>query len=232
MTVGNLVAMRQRHLVRLLAWSGIAQTGYLLVGLAVLSGRSDQALSGAGATLAYLAVYLLMTVGAFACVAAIDGTTGTVGTTGTTDAAVRDGPSVESVRGLAADHPRIAAAFALFLIGLAGLPPVLLGLFGKVVVVRAAFTGDAGWLGILVALNTVLAFVYYLRVAAALFARTGVAVGSAGQLASTPVEVAPGRAVSSSTGMLVAALALVALVAGFWPDLIIGAAPLLSPFGE
>ncbi|MBA3278580.1 MAG: NADH-quinone oxidoreductase subunit N [Geodermatophilaceae bacterium] len=236
MTVGNLVAMRQRHLVRLLAWSGIAQTGYLLVGLAVLSGRSDQALSGAGATLAYLAVYVLMTVGAFACVAAINGTSDTVATsdTATTDTgrAVSEGPSVESVRGLATEHPRIAAAFALFLIGLAGLPPALLGLFGKVVVVRAAFTGDAGWLGILVALNTVLAFVYYLRVAAALFARTGAAKESASPLATTLVGARPGRSVPAAMGVLVAALALAALVAGFWPDLIIGAAPLLSPFGE
>ncbi len=231
MTVGNLVAMRQQHLVRLLAWSGIAQTGYLLVGLAVLSGRSDQALSGAGATLAYLAVYVLMTVGAFACIAAIEAATRRA-PAGVNPA---DGPSIESVRGLASDHPRIAAALALFLIGLAGLPPALLGLFGKVVVVRAAFTGDAGWLGILVALNTVLAFVYYLRVAAALFAKTAErSAGPAGVLPGVqpggPAESLPGQSVSVATGALVAVLAAVALVAGFWPDLIIGAAPLLAPF--
>jgi NADH-quinone oxidoreductase subunit N len=219
MTVGNLVAMRQQHLVRLLAWSGIAQTGYLLVGLAVLSGRSDQAVTGAGATLAYLAVYVLMTVGSFACIAAITGSTGT-------DNAARDGPSIESIRGLAGDHPRIAAAFALFLIGLAGLPPALLGLFGKVVVVRAAFTGDAGWLGILVAINTVVAFVYYVRVAAALFARTA---GPGRTESPIVAQARPGPSVSTATGVLVAVLAALALAAGFWPDLIIGAAPLLAP---
>ncbi len=212
MTIGNLVAMRQTDLVRLLAWSGIAQTGYLLVGLAVLSGRSDRALDGAGATMAYLAVYVLLTVGAFACVAAVAGT------------AEGAGPPVESLRGLAADHPRIAAALALFLIGLAGLPPALLGLFGKVVVVRAAFIGDVGWLGILVALNTVIAFVYYLRVSAILFA-------TASEPADRPLITQTRRAVSTWTGVLVGVLVVTVLLAGFWPDLIVGFAPLLVPLG-
>jgi len=227
MTVGNLVAMRQRHLVRLLAWSGIAQTGYLLVGLAVLSGRSDQATSGAGATLAYLAVYLLMTVGAFACVAAINEAARPLSADGGGDPS-GEGPSLESVRGLAADHPRIAAAFAFFLIGLAGLPPALLGLFGKVVVVRAAFVGEVGWLGILVAINTVVAFVYYLRVAAALFARNGRGVREVTPDSADFRLVAP---VPVLTGVLVAGLMVLALVAGFWPDLIIGAAQQLGPVG-
>jgi len=220
MTVGNVVAMRQQHVVRLLAWSGIAQTGYLLVGLAVLSGRSSQALSGAGATLAYLAIYVLMTVGAFACVAAI-------ASAAEGDSSTAEGPSIESIRGMAADHPRLAAAFALFLFGLAGLPPALLGLFGKVVVVRAAFTGDLGWLGILVALNTVIAFVYYLRVAAALFARTTEPARGPNRAA----EASRTRSIPTATGVLVGLLAGLALVAGFWPDLIIGAAPLLTPLG-
>lgn len=215
MTVGNLVAMRQRHLIRLLAWSGIAQTGYLLVGLAVLSGRSDQAVSGAGATLAYLAVYVLMTVGAFACIAAIAG-----------GSEARDGPSIDSIRGLAGEHPRLAAALALFLVGLAGLPPALLGLFGKVVVVRAAFIGGAGWLGILVAINTVIAFVYYLRVAAALFARA-----TESETPTSAPDSDARRPVSNVTGLLVGVLVVAVLVAGFWPDLIIGMAPLLSPLG-
>ena len=216
MTIGNLVAMRQQNLVRLLAWSGIAQAGYLLVGLAVLSGGSDQAISGAGATLAYLAIYLLMTLGAFACVAALWAVS-----TAQTDSSTEHGPTIESIRGIAAEHPRMTAAFALFLVGLAGLPPALLGLFGKVVVVRAAFLGDLGWLGILVALNTVIGFVYYLRVAAAVFARN-------------PVRTLgmPGGSVPTATAMVVAVLALLALLAGFWPDLIIGAAPFLAPLVE
>lgn len=218
MTVGNLVAMRQKHLVRLLAWSGIAQTGYLLVGLVVLSGRSGQTAGGTGATLAYLAVYVLMTLGAFGCVAAIAGASAS---------ADSEGPSIESLRGLAGDHPRLAAALALFLIGLAGLPPALLGLFGKVVVVRAAFTGDVGWLGILVALNTVIAFVYYLRVAAMLFAR----VEQTTSPTLAPIMVQR-RSVSSATGWLVAVLVVAVLLAGFWLDLVIGLAPLLGPLGD
>ena len=152
MTVGNLVAMRQRHLVRLLAWSGIGQTGYLLVGLAVFSGRSEQALSGAGATLAYLSVYVLMTVGAFACIAAIADRTDD-----------GEGPSVESVRGLAADHPRVAVAFALFLIGLAGLPPMA-GFFAKVTLLQAAIEVESYTIVIVALVVSLLVLVAIARV--------------------------------------------------------------------
>jgi NADH-quinone oxidoreductase subunit N len=160
MTVGNVVALRQWHMVRLLAWSTVAQAGYMLVPLGVAAtagGRTADNLDAAvAATLAYLAIYVAMNLGAFACVAAV----------------VRRFPrgAIADFRGLARRSPWLAAAFALFLTALAGLPPGVAGLFAKVVVLRAAVDGHVTWLAVVAAVNTVIGLAYYLRVAALLFA--------------------------------------------------------------
>jgi NADH-quinone oxidoreductase subunit N len=163
MTVGNLVALRQWQLVRLLAWSTVAQAGYLLMPLGVAAtsgGRSAHELHVATqATLTYLAVYAAMNLGAFACVAAI----------------ARRSPrlAISDVRGLARTAPWLAVAFALFLTALAGLPPGVAGLFAKVVVLRAAVDGHVTWLAVVAAVNTVIGLAYYLRVAAVMFSPDG-----------------------------------------------------------
>ena len=163
MTVGNVVALRQWHMVRLLAWSTVAQAGYMLVplGIAVTAGgRQDEALrTGVEATLAYLAIYVAMNLGAFACVAAV----------------VRRSPrgSIDDFRGLVRTHPLLAVLFGLFLTALAGLPPGVAGLFAKVVVLRAAVHGHVTWLAIVAAVNAVIGLAYYLRVTALLFAPAG-----------------------------------------------------------
>ena len=149
MTWGNLVALRQRHAVRLLAWSSVAHAGYLLVPLGVRRRRGPELIPEAvAATFGYLVLYLALTFGAFACVAAA----------GVTD--------VADFRGLARRSPLVGGALALFLLGLAGLPPALAGLVAKVVVLRSALLGGAGWLAVAVAVNTVIGLAYYLRLAA------------------------------------------------------------------
>jgi NADH-quinone oxidoreductase subunit N len=159
MTLGNVAALRQWHLVRLLAWSTVAQAGYLLVPLAVAAstaGRNPARLHDAAqSTLAYLGVYLAMDVGAFACVVALR----------------RRHPRlrIDDVRGLARRNPWLALAFALFLTALAGVPPGVAGLFAKVVVLRAAVHGGLTWLAVVGAVNTVVGLAYYLRVAAIAF---------------------------------------------------------------
>jgi NADH-quinone oxidoreductase subunit N len=169
MTVGNLVALRQWHLVRLLAWSTVAQAGYLLMPLGVAAtegGRSNHELQLAvQATLTYLAVYAAMNLGAFACVTAI----------------ARRFPrlAIADIRGLARSSPWLAVAFALFLTALAGLPPGVAGLFAKVVVLRAAVHGHVTWLAVVAAVNTVIGLAYYLRVAAAMFSTDGETVATA-----------------------------------------------------
>lgn len=146
MTIGNLAALPQRHVVRLLAWSSIAQAGYILVPLAV---------PDAGPALAYLGAYAVMNLGAFGCVAAV--------------AARRPRSALADYRGLFADAPWLALALAFFLTCLAGLPPGLIGLIAKVVVFRSAVSGNLVWLAVLMAVNTVIGLYYYVRFAATLF---------------------------------------------------------------
>jgi NADH-quinone oxidoreductase subunit N len=102
----------------------------------------------------------------------------------------------------------VGGAFALALIGLAGLPPGLAGLFAKVTVVRALLAGHAGWLALVVALNAVLGLAYYLRLAATLYAAPG------------GVAVRPGRLVVVALGVATA----LAVVLGFAPQLVLDVA--------
>src|SRR2546428_2207767 len=126
MTVGNLAVLRQTGLVRLLAWSSVAQSGYLLAPLAVRAPVDDSV----AATLAYTFFYVLLELGAFGAVLALrpDG----------------DGGSIASYAGAIRRSPWAAGALALALVGLAGLPPGLAGLFAKVVVVRALLATGTG----------------------------------------------------------------------------------------
>jgi NADH-quinone oxidoreductase subunit N len=186
MTWGNLVALRQRHAVRLLAWSSVAHAGYLLVPLAAVgaAGGDAELVPGAvAATVGYLVLYVALTMGAFACVAAAGVT------------------SVADFRGLARRSPLVGGALAFFLLGLAGLPPALAGLVAKVVVLRSALLGGAGWLAVAVAVNTVLGLAYYLRLAA-----TAVAVAD-GDAPAPRLRLAPSVAVAVG-GALVAVLLL------------------------
>jgi NADH-quinone oxidoreductase subunit N len=80
-----------------------------------------------------------------------------------------DGGLIADYRGAARTHPWVGAALVLALVGLAGLPPGLSGLFAKVVVVRSLLDGGAGWLALVVALNAVIGLAYYVRVAAVLY---------------------------------------------------------------
>ena len=160
MTVGNVVALRQWHLVRLLAWSTVAQAGYMLVPLGVAAtsgGRTPDELRAAGeATLVYLGIYVAMNLGAFACAVLVT--------------RVQPQAAIEDLRGLVRRAPWVAVAFALFLTALAGLPPGVAGLFAKVAVLREAVHGHVVWLAVVAAVNAVIGLAYYLRVAALLFA--------------------------------------------------------------
>ncbi|MGY4909665.1 NADH-quinone oxidoreductase subunit N [Micromonospora aurantiaca (nom. illeg.)] len=200
MTVGNLVALRQRRTVRLLAWSSVAQAGYILAplgALALTAGRTGDARSAAyAAAVAYAIFFVLLELAAFAAVVALRPADG-------------DGGTLADLRGAARRHPWVGGAFALALIGLAGLPPGLAGLFAKVTVVRALLAGHAGWLALVVALNAVIGLAYYLRVTASLYATsTGAAT------------VRPARTVALALGVATAA----AVVIGFAPQLVLDVA--------
>ncbi|MFA1549402.1 NADH-quinone oxidoreductase subunit N [Actinomadura chokoriensis] len=149
MTLGNLLALRQRTAIRLLAWSSVAQSGYMLAPLAVGEHRLAEAVA---ATVAYVALYTVMNLGAFAVVIGF-----------------HRRRTLDDYRGLAHRNPAAATALAFFLICLAGLPPGVMGLFAKVVVFRATVAGDATWLAVVLAINTVIGLYYYLAWAVRLF---------------------------------------------------------------
>ena len=206
MTVGNLTALRQRRMVRLLAWSSIAQAGYILAPLgayALHGGRNAAAVPVIlAATIAYTVFYVIVEFGAFAAVVALRGD--------------QDGGAIDEYRGVARRSPWVSAALVLALAGLAGLPPGLAGLFAKVAVVRALLGGDAVWLAVIVALNAVIGLAYYVRVAATLF----------GGSLSAP---APSTRVSWAVGTAVGVASLVALGVGFAPQLVMSLAGAVHP---
>ncbi len=143
MTLGNLVALLQTNVKRLLAYSTIGQVGYLLIGFCVNTRL------GLEAMLVYLVAYLFMNLGAFACVLAVVNNTGS--------------ESVEAFRGLSRRAPGLALLCALFLLSLAGLPP-LLGFFGKFLLFGSAI--EAGHIGLALAaiVNSAIALYYYVNI--------------------------------------------------------------------
>jgi NADH-quinone oxidoreductase subunit N len=149
MTIGNLIALRQTNIVRLLAYSGVAQGGFMLVPFAVAGDASARAME---AVVIYLIIYAFMNLGAFSVVLAVARKT-------------RSG-DIDSYGGLFQYAPGLTVAMTLFLAALAGIPPAG-GWFAKFNVFRAlldAGTPAAAVLGVIVAVNTVIAFGYYARV--------------------------------------------------------------------
>ncbi|HET7302913.1 MAG TPA: proton-conducting transporter membrane subunit [Segeticoccus sp.] len=146
MTVGNVMALRQDDVVRLLAWSTVAQAGWVVLPLATVSSLAVGAASG------YLLAYLVATVLAFAVVAAL----GHVGGMGL----LRE---LTTYRGLLRRHPLMGAALALALLSLAGLPPGVLGLVAKVVALRPVVAGQLWVLAVVAAVNAVIGVAVYLR---------------------------------------------------------------------
>jgi NADH-quinone oxidoreductase subunit N len=198
MTVGNLGALRQTRMVRLLAWSSVAQAGYLLAPLGALAlarGRTPEALTTVvAATVGYAVFYVILEIGAFGAVVALRGPD--------------DGGEIAGYRGAASRSPWATGAFTLAVVGLAGLPPGLAGLFAKVVVVRALLSAGSAWLAVVVAVNAVLGLAYYVPAVAALFASEapGAAAAPGGVRARWPVTVA------------LAAVTIAAVVVGFGPQ--------------
>jgi len=146
MTLGNIMALRQTGVVRLLAWSTVAQAGWVVLPLAAVSSAAVKA-SGA-----YLLAYVLATLLAFAVVAALVQIRGA--------ARARD---IAEYRGLLVQHPVLASALGLALLSLAGLPPGFLGLVAKVAALGPVVTSELWWLAVIAAANAVLGVAVYLR---------------------------------------------------------------------
>jgi NADH-quinone oxidoreductase subunit N len=189
MTGGNLGALRQTNLKRMLAYSSIAHAGYLLIG--ITAGNS----LGISGLLFYLFVYAWMNVAAFAILVAVEQQRGpTAG----------GGETLQDLLGLAARNPWLAAAMALLMLSLAGIPP-LAGFLGKLYVFSAAVQARLTWLAVVGVINSAISAYYYLRVVAAMYMEE-----------SGPAKVAAEPACPALyVGVGLAAVAI--LLLGLWP---------------
>lgn len=190
MIMGNLAALQQRSVKRMLAYSSVAQAGYMMIGV-VIAGVDSAALS---ATLYYLISYCAMTIGAFAVISAVGPET----------------DNIQDLQGLGKRSPFLAVSMTVIFLGLAGLPPGLAGLFGKVYLFQAALASNFYGLAIVGALNSALACAYYFRIPAAMFFQAPAASDSIRVSLSTVIGV----------GACVAAIVLF----GVFPDTIMNAA--------
>ncbi len=157
MTMGNLVAITQDNVKRMLAYSSIAHTGYILVGLAAFAGGEH---SGVSAILFYGAAYTFMNMGAFAVITALQRRPGV-------------SSHITSFAGLGRRDPWLGALMALFLLSLTGIPP-LAGFWAKAYVIVAAIQAGNPWLNalaVLAMLNAAAAAFYYLRVVVYMYMR-------------------------------------------------------------
>lgn len=151
MTVGNVVALAQENVKRMLAYSSIAHAGYILMALVAVS---DNGLTG---MLIYLLAYTFMNVGAFGVVVILQDRFDT-------------GENVADYRGLGLHYPLLGATMTLFLLSLAGFPPTA-GFVAKFFVFGAAIQAGQTWLVIIGVLNSVVAVYYYLRLVVNMYSR-------------------------------------------------------------
>ncbi|MGZ8512157.1 MAG: NADH-quinone oxidoreductase subunit N, partial [Candidatus Limnocylindria bacterium] len=159
MTVGNVIALTQVNVKRMLAYSSIAHTGYIMAGLAAFANADDQrvAQQGIQSVLFYLLGYAFMNIAAFAVVAMLQRDTTRFG-------------GLNSFSGLAARAPARAAAMGILMLSLTGIPPTV-GFFAKLYILLASVEANLEWLAVIIVLNAALAAFYYLRVIVYMYMR-------------------------------------------------------------
>ncbi len=168
--VGNVGALSQSSLKRMLAYSSVAQAGYMLAGVVVATALGVQA------TVLYLAVYVLMNMAAFAVIVARERET-------------ELGDSIEALRGLGRERPYLAWPMTISMLALAGIPATA-GFIGKFYLIDAAVSGGYTWLGVAIVIGSMISLGYYLPVIAAMWMREAPAgeglPGPSGPFASAP----------------------------------------------
>lgn len=189
MTIGNLAALLQTNLKRLMAYSSIAHAGYLLMGLVVLSR------DGLTAILFYLAIYLIMNFGAFIVVALVAEKTGS--------------EELPAYRGLGWKSPMLGIAMAFFLFSLMGVPPTA-GFVGKLYIFSSLIRQGWYWLALAGVLNSVVSVFYYAKIIKAMFLEGMPAEGQ------TAEAVSFGRGYHVLLGLMAAPLLLLGL---YWVPL-------------
>ncbi|HEX2153638.1 MAG TPA: NADH-quinone oxidoreductase subunit N [Acidimicrobiia bacterium] len=195
MTVGNLSALRQRNIVRLLAYSSIAQAGFMLVPFAAAAVSGVDLTEGFSATIIYMVIYALMNLGAFAVVIAGARATGT--------------GDIDGWGGLGRYNPRLGVLAGVFFFSLAGIPP-LAGWFAKFAMFRSVIIAGGTAtvvLAVIASINVVIALYYYTRVVKAVWldpVPAGVAIRE---------QTAPAGSLSLALGITLA----LTVIIGFFP---------------
>jgi NADH-quinone oxidoreductase subunit N len=158
MTAGNLMALRQNNIVRLMAYSGIAQAGYMLAPLVVAGHSPESASRALESIVTYIVIYAAMNLGAFAVILAVARKTRSA--------------DLDSYRGLFSYAPGLTVAMTIFLMSLAGIPP-LGGWFAKLQIFRALLSASSvsgAVMGVVVGVNSVIALFYYASIARRMWA--------------------------------------------------------------
>ena len=200
MFVGNLMALMQTDIRRLLAYSSVSHAGYMMVGLLVgmehegqkhlLTKAIPQSVSGIGAMLFYLAVYGAMTLGTFAVLIAAARTDKRIET-------------FDDLSGLSRTRPALALLLAIFLFSLAGLPPTA-GFLGKLNLFFAAWAQgyeSSKWLAVILAINAALGAWFYLKIIGVMFLREPVNRSPQETIIETPSLIAAGLCLVGTLGL-------------------------------
>ncbi|MCJ7808572.1 MAG: NADH-quinone oxidoreductase subunit N, partial [Dehalococcoidia bacterium] len=148
MTIGNIVALTQKNIKRMLAYSSIAQAGYIMIGLAAFTAEASSAI------MFFLACYALTNLGAFIAIIAISNKI--------------NSDEIADYSGMVRRAPLFALALALCLISLTGIPPTA-GFMAKIYIFSAGVNADLLWLVIIAVINSVISAYYYLRVVRVMF---------------------------------------------------------------
>lgn len=154
MTLGNVIALTQSNVKRLLAYSSIAQAGYMLVGFTGIAAGDGGAFGGVNAVLIYIVAYLFTNLGAFLVVIAIENKTGAT--------------DISQYGGMIKRSPLLAILMVYFMLSLAGIPPTA-GFIGKFLVFGSAINAGLTWLAIIGVINSVISVFYYFRVIRPMF---------------------------------------------------------------
>jgi NADH-quinone oxidoreductase subunit N len=221
--VGNVGALGQTSLKRLLAYSSVAQAGYMLAGVVVANQL------GVRATVFYLAVYLFMNLAAFAVVVARERETPL-------------GDSIDALAGTGWSRPLLAWPMTIAMLGLAGLPATG-GFIGKFFLIQAAVGGEYAWLGVVIVIGSMISLAYYLRVIGAIWTREAPAraggepaavsaTGGRPVLAGGSVAMDAPRRVPVEVALVAVVFAALTLASGIVPspllDLLTGAGTALE----
>jgi NADH-quinone oxidoreductase subunit N len=190
MSVGNLLALSQQNIKRMLAYSSIAHAGYMLIGVVALTASATAVGSGIGALLYYLLAYMFTNIGAFAVAIEIERTIGS--------------DAIPDYAGLSQRAPFSALAMAVFMLSLTGVPFTAL-FFGKFLLFGAAIRSGFLWLAVVGILNSVVSLYYYVGVIRAMY------------LAPAPAGASP-LPESSLVRTLLGVTVLGTLVLGLYPD--------------